>query len=356
MSPGTVRRLLIVDDSAVVRQVVTKAFANEASVDVVGGARDGRDALDKIESLRPDVVILDLEMPVMDGFQTLAELRRNDAKLPVIVFSHLTQQSASATLDALELGATDFALKPTANGIQLAEEYVRDALLPLITGLTQPAVDVSHSQIEGPESPVVQRPRIEVRAVIGAVVIGVSTGGPNALPTVIGQLPADLRVPVFVVQHMPAMFTRMLAERLDRGSEISVVEASAGEEVVNGRVYIAPGERHMALEQTTSTVTIVIHDGPAENSHRPAVDVLFRSAADVYGARVAAVVMTGMGEDGLHGCEAVSAAGGRVMTQSEATCVSTRMPLSVTEAGLADAIVPLDDIGDTITKWVSGIR
>jgi len=341
-----VARVLVVDDSVVVRRVVTRAFEHEPAVEVIGTARDGRDALSKLDFLWPDVVILDLEMPVMDGFATLAEIRRNHAEIPVIVFSHLTTRSATATLEALALGAAEFALKPTAQGIGLAEEHVRAELLPLINALTVPAPPPATARAMATPTPT-------VRGRVAAIVIAVSTGGPNALAEIIGRLPADLPVPVLIVQHMPPVFTKMLAERLDRQSAISVVEAAAGDVVEPGRVYLAPGGHHMALSGTGGRVTIALHDGPPENYCRPAADVLFRAAVDVYRSDVLAVVLTGMGRDGLRGSEAVRGAGGSVIAQSEATCTVASMPAAVASAGLADVVVGLDDLGTELVHRVS---
>jgi two-component system chemotaxis response regulator CheB len=343
--PVAVARLLVVDDSVVVRRVVTRAFENEPTVEVIGTARDGRDALKKFEVLRPDVVILDLEMPVMDGFETLAEIRRTHPEVPVVIFSHLTTTSAKATLEALSLGASEFALKPTAQGIGLAEEHVRAQLLPLIKALATPTA--RPLTVATSPSPAAASGRV------AAVVVAVSTGGPNALATIVGRLPADLPVPVLIVQHMPPVFTKMLAERLNRQSAMSVVEASAGDAVVPGRVYVAPGGRHMALSAGGVRVKVVLHDGPPENFCRPAADVLFRAAVDVYHADVLAMVLTGMGRDGLRGSEAVRAAGGSVVAQSESTCTVPSMPAAVALAGLANAVVPLDDLGAALVRRVS---
>lgn len=337
-------RVLVVDDSVVVRRVVTRAFADEPGVEVIGTACDGHAALAKVDSLRPDVVILDLEMPEMDGLEALAQLRARHPLLPVIIYSHLTTKSASATLEALALGATDFALKPSADGIGLAEESVRTELLPLMRGLLAPSEHIAARASSAPSA----RPQR-----VAAVVVAVSTGGPTALAAVISGLPADLSVPVLIVQHMPPLFTRTLAERLDRGSAISVVQADAGEAVLAGRVYIAPGGHHMAVSRVEEGVVVVVHDGPAENSCRPAADVLFRAAADVYGAGVLAVVMTGMGHDGLSGARAVRDAGGMVLAQSESSAVIASMPAAVANAGLADAVVSLGDISDVLARCVS---
>jgi len=343
--PLALTRVLVVDDSVVVRRVVTRALATEPGVEVVGAARDGRVAVAKVDSLRPDVVILDLEMPEMDGLQALAEIRRGHPELPVIVYSHLTTQAASATFDALALGASDFALKPSANGIGLAEESVRTALLPLIRGLA------ASSDHEPPAEP--PRPPFTPKHAVSAVVIAVSTGGPDSLAAVIRGLPADLEVPVLVVQHMPPIFTHILAERLDRRSLLPVAEAAHGDEVVAGKIYIAAGGHHMALSRSGEAVVVDINDEPPENSCRPAADVLFRAAVDVYGAGVLAVVMTGMGHDGLSGARAVRNAGGTVIAQSKASSIIASMPGAVADAGLADAVVPLDDLANVLVRFVS---
>jgi two-component system chemotaxis response regulator CheB len=353
MTSANAARLLIIDDSAVVRQVVTRTFAEEPSVEVVGVARDGKDGLDKIANLNPDVVVLDLEMPVMDGFETLSRIRQTDKALPVIVFSQLTEQSAAATIEALSLGATDFVLKPSSRVAGLVEDQILEQLMPMINGLslrtkTTPTVSKAAATTDGSV-----RRASKPLSPVDAVAIGISTGGPNALPEVIAELPVDFRIPIFILQHMPPMFTTMLADRLDRKSSVSVVEATHGELVEGGRVYVAPGGCNMTLQRAGDDARIVIDDSPRSTSLRPSVDAFFVSAAEFYGAGAAAVVMTGMGDDGLHGCRAIDAAGGRIMVQTAATCVASRMPNAVAEAGLADSIEPLGEIGKQIAKWAS---
>jgi two-component system chemotaxis response regulator CheB len=343
-------RVLVVDDSVVVRQLVARVLDAEPSTELAGVAPNGRVALEKILRLRPDIVLLDLEMPEMDGFETLAEIRRTDPSLPVIIFSHLTSAGAAATLEALALGATGFALKPRADGIGLAEEQIRDDLLPLIRNVRR--------QATGPV--VLEAPSISRRcrsATVSAVVVAVSTGGPNALAEIVPALPADLAVPIFIVQHMPAVFTKMLAERLDRLAAVTVVEATDGELVIPGRVYLAQGGRHLSLSRTTRhrDVRIQLTDGPAENSCRPSADVLFRTAAAIYGAETLAVVLTGMGHDGLLGAERVRAAGGYVVAQSEASAVVASMPAAVAAAGLTDAVVPLDQMAAELIRWIAPV-
>ena len=344
-------RVLVVDDSVVVRQLVARVLCAEPSTELAGVAPNGRVALEKIARLRPDIVLLDLEMPEMDGFETLAEIRRTYPTLPVIIFSHLTSAGAAATLEALAQGATAFALKPRADGIGLAEAQVRDDLLPLIASV-RPLVpkDVA------PAVETLARPRRTVE--VSAIVVAVSTGGPNALAEIVPALPVDIGVPIFVVQHMPAVFTKMLAERLNRLASVSVVEATDGEPAVAGRIYIAPGGRHMSLVGTLAgaDVRIQLTDEAPENSCRPAADVLFRAAATAYGPATLAVVLTGMGSDGLRGSAAVRAAGGHVLAQSEASSVVASMPAAVAASGLTDAVVPLDEMALEFIRWTSAAR
>lgn len=347
-------RVLVIDDSVVARRVVARAIDAEPGLVLAGTAPNGKAAIDKLDLLRPDVLVLDLDMPVMDGFETLAAVRTTHPHLPVIVFSHLTRAGAAATLDALALGATGFALKPRADGIGVAEDLVRAELLPLIAAVAKPPPD-SVGLTSRRRSPAPPPQQHIPRAAVSAVVIGVSTGGPNALAEVIPCLPANLPVPVFVVQHMPAVFTQMLADRLNRGATVEVVEAADAEPVVAGRVYIAPGGRHLVLRGTPASAAIELTDDPPENSCRPSADVLFRSAARVYGRGVLAVILTGMGSDGLRGCEVVHAAGGSILVQDAESSVVASMPLAVAEAGLASAVLPLPEVGPALTRWIAGM-
>jgi two-component system chemotaxis response regulator CheB len=340
-------RVLVVDDSVVVRRVLSRALEAEAGLEVAGVAANGHLALERLDRARPDVVVLDLDMPEMNGFETLEAIRRTHPTLPVIVFSHLTSAGATATLDALALGATGFALKPRADGIGLAEEQVRNDLFPLLRAVTDRAISADPPVTFVPE-PVARKERVT------AIVVAVSTGGPRALASIMPSLPADLAVPILIVQHMPPLFTKTLAERLDRVAAVDVVEAAAGDLVVPGRVYVAPGGHHLALERLGTTVTVAITDGPPENSCRPAADVLFRTAAAVYGSGVLAVVLTGMGRDGLRGSEVVRAAGGAVIAQSADTAVVASMPEAVCAAGLVDCVLPLDAIGPELVRQTSG--
>jgi two-component system chemotaxis response regulator CheB len=328
----------------------------------VGTASNGRIALRQIASLQPDVVTLDVEMPVLDGLATLAELRQTWPDLPVIMFSTLTERGASATLDALALGANDYVTKPTASRDRAAAlDQVRGALVPLVrlwgrrralaaaTGRRAPAATAA--AVAPPVELKVRTPRGPFRTP-QAVVIGVSTGGPMALAKLITALPASLPVPVVIVQHMPPVFTALLAQRLDSQSSIPVVEAADGMLVQPGRVHIAPGGQHLKVESRGSGLRFRLDDGPMENSCRPAVDVTFRSAAQHWGGSALAVILTGMGSDGLEGARILRNEGARVIAQDEQSSVVWGMPGSVVREGLADEVLPLDEIAAAIVAAV----
>jgi two-component system chemotaxis response regulator CheB len=344
-------RVLVVDDSVVVRRMVGRAIEADPGLELVGSAANGSLALAKLSMVRPDVVVLDLEMPVMDGFETLAEIRRVHADLPVIVFSNLTVRGARATLEAIAAGATAFALKPNSVGLPLAEEGIGDQLLPLIKALAAPSAE-ERAVAPRPAPPRLAR-SVAPAGRVEVVVIAVSTGGPKALEVLLAGLPGQLAVPVLVVQHMPPVFTGLLAERLDSKSPLSIVEATEGMAVGPGRVFIAPGGRHMSTRRVGGQVQIVLEDGPLENGCRPAADVLFRSIVDDYGAAVLALVLTGMGHDGLRGSERVRAAGGAVLAQTPASSIVASMPSAIIDAGLADGVIGLDALGGEVLRRVS---
>lgn len=338
-------RVLVVDDSVVVRRMLTEILGSEPWIEVVGTAANGRIALQKLTQVNPDLVTMDVEMPELDGLETLRELRKTHPKLPVIMFSTLTERGAHTTLEALSLGATDYATKPQGTtGIVAASQDVRAQLLPKIRALfprvaagSVPAVRIS---VRPPfKPPVVARARK-----IQLLAIGCSTGGPNALASLFAQLPGNLPVPIVVTQHMPPLFTKFLADRLTAHSAVTVIEAQGGELLVPGKAYLAPGDRHMLLERSPDGVRCLLSDAPHENSCRPAVDPMFRSAVSAYDGAVLGMVLTGMGQDGLRGAEAIRSAGGQVIVQDEATSVVWGMPGFIARAGLADAIKPLDGL------------
>ena len=468
-------RVMLVDDSSVVRRLLTAALARHAEVEVVGTAANGVIALSKIPQLSPELLILDIEMPEMDGISLLGALRVQYPRLPVIMFSTLTERGASVTFDALAAGADDYVLKPSTQSGETLDSIVSGILLPKILGLTRSRLGLaiqaalstfatadapdtkrftglkpssaglptrSLSQrpvapsnpfaaaadayagkytlkspgVQAPSAPALTRPRlggtppsspeptfgrgslpanpttglrelaprqpatlesglkpgpVAPKVATGSapsrtlavpakaprqpaqiIVIAASTGGPNALADIVPRLPAGLSVPVVIVQHMPPIFTRCLADRLSARSELRILESQGGERLTAGHVYIAPGNRHLEVVRDAEGVRTLLSDGPPENSCRPAADVTMRSIARAYGAGTMGVVLTGMGHDGLRGAREICDAGGRVLVQSGSTCVIWGMPKAVEEAGLAEAVVPLAELAAAILHRV----
>jgi two-component system chemotaxis response regulator CheB len=354
-------RVLIVDDAALLRRVVAEELNNDPALEVVGTAANGRIALARLPQLNPDVVILDVEMPELDGLATLKELRKSYPRLPVIMFSALTERGAEATLDALALGATDYFTKPTnTGGLDSSLEVIREQLIPEIKALCAKPGPGARGEVQA-----VLPPRLPVGgprpspAPVHVVAIGASTGGPNALAEIFRRLPADFSVPIVIVQHMPPMFTRLLAERLTAEFRIRVLEGGSGSLLQPGAAWIAPGNYHMIVARDGLQARTQLNQEPPENSCRPAVDALFRSVARTFGPNTLAVILTGMGQDGLRGCEVVREAGGQILVQDEATSVVWGMPGCVARAGLADKVLPISLIGDEILRRVQkdqGIR
>ncbi len=343
-------RILVVDDSAVVRKLLSGTLSGDPALEVVGAASDGRIALAKIPLLYPDLITLDIDMPVMDGLETLVVIRRLYPKLPVIMLSTLTERGAAATLDALSLGASDYATKPSDTGsAAVAMERIRAELIPKIKALSGVA---TLPPLPLPQVRPLLKNRARIKPRIDIVAIGTSTGGPNALADVLPGIPSDFPVPIVVVQHMPPIFTRMLADRLAERSSIPVEEGRAGATLSPGHAWIAPGNMHMKVIRTGVDWCLNLNQGPQENSCRPAVDVLFRSVALAYGAHVLGVVMTGMGSDGALGAQAIHDAGGEVIIQDEASSVVWGMPGLVHASGLADAVYPVDRLAAEITRRV----
>jgi two-component system chemotaxis response regulator CheB len=308
-------------------------------------------------------------MPEMDGLATLAELRKAYPRLPVIMFSALTERGAEATLDALALGATDYFTKPAeAGGLDASLQVIRQQLIPKIKALCVRDREASPKQ-DGlspaggspprsgpqPDGPTPRRPGTRPGPV-QVLAIGASTGGPNALAEVVRGLPAGFPVPIVIVQHMPPMFTRLLAERLAAQSPVAVREASSECVLRAGEAWVAPGDYHMIVARDGRQVRLRLHQEPPENSCRPAVDVLLRSVAKAYGASSLSVILTGMGQDGLRGCEALCEAGGQVLAQDEASSVVWGMPGHVARAGLADRVLPLSLIADEIVRRTQNTR
>lgn len=360
-------RVLLVDDSAVIRKVLGDLISSDPELEIVGTAANGKLALQQLALLNPDIVTLDIEMPEMDGLQTVQEIRKTGSNVPIIMCSSLTATGATHTLDALAFGASDYVTKPSSHGAN-TREVIGEELIRKIKGLAGPGAREAHPPrpSEVGSRPQVARPSKTTTIIElsdapattapsqpNVVAIGVSTGGPNALQEVLPLLPANLSVPVLIVQHMPPLFTKLLAERLNATSKLPVVEATDRQEVKAGYIYLAPGGLHMEVKRLLGRTLIQLHEGPPENSCRPAVDVLFRSVASVYGPSALAVMLTGMGQDGLIGCQNIKAVGGSIIAQDRESSAVWGMPGAVVEAGLATSVVPLRSIAASITSAVS---
>lgn len=344
-----VLRVVVIDDSAYVRKVVREILSRSPFIEVVGTARDGREALDLVERLEPDVVTCDLIMPELDGVGFVREQMQR-RPVPIIIMS-VAKETAEAALTALDAGAIDFVQKPTA----LATEKIFEVSTELIDKV-KAAGNISLNRLPTTRHPVVtSRPEPAVRGShsVDLVVIGISTGGPQALKRLIPQLPADFPVPVAMVMHMPVGYTEMYAAKLNELSQLEVREAAEGDEVKRGLVFLAQAGRHLTLKQDASGRIVTHLDAkPFSTLHRPSVDVLFQSAAEVYGNRVLGVVMTGMGSDGREGAAWIKSQGGLIFTEAESSCVVYGMPSTVMEAGLSDKSIALEDMAHAIREVV----
>ncbi len=345
-------KVLVVDDSSVIRHVVAHVIAMDPAFEIVGHAANGKIALEMLPRLNPDLVTLDIEMPEMDGIETLKRLRKTHPRLPVIMFSTLTERGAAATVEALACGATDYAAKPSGQtSLDSSIQTMQVELIPKLRALfPQRAMTSSRPAFSG--SVGAELPSAPVQP-IDLVVIGASTGGPGALQHILPKLPRDLCVPVLVVQHMPPVFTQALAERLNDACPISVREAVDREPLTRGTVLIAPGDVHLEVAGVPGAGKVRLHRQPPENSCRPSVDVLFRSAAQMYGGNVLAVMLTGMGQDGLKGSQLIAEAQGFLIVQDQATSVVWGMPGAVQKAGIANCVLPLQEIGPAIVSTVN---
>jgi two-component system, chemotaxis family, protein-glutamate methylesterase/glutaminase len=337
-------RVLVVDDSALMRKLIPQIIEQDTSIHVVGTAMDGAFALKKIEELRPNVITLDLEMPRMDGMETLKAIMRHH-QLPVIVVSAHTTQGASATFKALSMGAFDFVAKPH-DALSSHMDAIAAELISKIKVASQTKMPKSQPELPAPrktKKPVVRR--VPTRRVVA---IGISTGGPNALQYVLSQLPADFPASIVVVQHMPEGFTELFAQRLDETCAIDVKEANSGDLLLAGRALICPGNKHMKVRRMPLGNIVVLSEEPKVNGHRPSVDVLFRSVAQEFGRDGMAVIMTGMGEDGADALGEIKNAGGLTIAQDEDSCTVYGMPRAAIERGNAMRVVPLDALANTL--------
>jgi two-component system chemotaxis response regulator CheB len=363
LQPGERIRVMVVDDSVVIRRLVTHALEQTPIIEVVGTASNGSIGLQRIKQLNPDVITLDIEMPDMDGLEMLRRIRSEHSQLRVIMFSTLTERGAAKTLEALTLGADDYVAKVSNEGsLDRSMVRLREEMIPKIMQFFRLPVQ-GHQVAAKPEvawAPTTQkqssfRPTPLVQNLKGrpkAVVIGVSTGGPTALGSILPKLPADFKLPILVVQHMPPLFTRLLADRLNSTCNLKVEEATQGSLVEPGKILIAPGDYHMKIASNEGGVHVYLDQSERLNSCRPAVDALFASAGEVYGGAVLAVILTGMGQDGLRGVEILRAQGASVLAQDEASSVVWGMPGAVVNAGLVDRVLPLDDVVPEILRIV----
>lgn len=359
-------RVLVVDDSVVVRRFVSDVLAADPDIDVVGTAINGKFAIAKVASLAPDVVTMDVEMPELNGVDAVRQLRRDGCRIPIIMFSTLTEQGAKATLDALAAGATDYVSKPANVGsVTRSIDQVREALIPRIKALvgrpaTRPVPPTSApaatlSVVRVASTGVLPTPRPRALAPAGGyrmLVVGSSTGGPEALTTFLGALPR-LPVPIAIVQHMPPVFTTQFAARLDRMLPSDVVEVEHDRPMLPGTVYVAPGDYHLHVATQGAGLVANLSQKAPENHCRPAVDVLFRTAAATLGPRVLAVILTGMGHDGRSGAQHVVDRGGSVLAQDRDSSVVWGMPGAVAEAGLAEEILPLSQLAPAVLRRMS---
>jgi two-component system chemotaxis response regulator CheB len=358
LQPGERIRVMVVDDSVVIRRLVAMALENDPMIEVAGTASNGAIGLQRIPQINPDVITLDIEMPGMDGLEMLRHIRREFPRLRVIMFSTLTERGAAKTLEALTLGADDYVTKVSNEGsLDRSMACLREEMIPKIkqffrwtmpTAAASPSTtaSVSAAPLVWRDSSSMQGAKVRPKV----VVIGVSTGGPTALGVILPTFPADFPLPILIVQHMPPLFTRLLAERLDSTCRLRVQEASQGNAVEPGRILIAPGDFHMKLVANSGTISVSLDQTERQNSCRPAVDALFASTGEVYGGAAVAVILTGMGQDGLRGTGILKAQGASVIAQDEATSVVWGMPGAVVNAGLVDRVLPLDEVVPAIVS------
>lgn len=349
MNEAKVIRILIVDDSATIRGMWNRILSAQPDINVIGAANDGIHALSVLNNNEVDLVLLDIEMPEMDGLTALPLILQQNPNVRVIIASALTSNGSKATIQALTSGAADYVSKPSTTSLMTSVGSITKELLEKIRSLQYFEGNVSKVKKTEPEtsrSTLQTEPRQKGEAQI--VVIGSSTGGPNALMQVIKRLSPDFTLPIVIVQHMPAYFITALGESLMRTTGRPCFEIKNGDQLHDGCIYLAPGDLHAEFTRTHKGVILYLNDNPPENFCRPAVDPMFRSAAKVFGKNLIAVILTGMGEDGKKGCEEIRRQGGWIIAQDQETSVVWGMPGAVVQAGLADAVLPLESIADKI--------
>lgn len=362
-------KVLVVDDTIMYRKIVADVLKDIPGVEVVGSANNGKIALPRIKSSKPNLVTLDVEMPVMNGLETLIEIQREGLGVECLMLSSLTKRGGEVTMKALELGAFDFILKPDLDTPEKNYKYIKTELARRLKVFEQqrrirhllrgkkPAAPVQAGSRKTSEATtVLQRSKVKAKRMEKSTVVavGISTGGPNALTTMLPAITGDLGVPVLIVQHMPPVFTKSLAESLNRKCALEVKEAVNGEVVRANTIYIAPGGRQMKVASGANVHSKIIRitDEPPENNCKPSVDYLFRSVSGEYGSKATGVIMTGMGEDGKQGLKLMKSAGAVCIAQNAETCVVYGMPKAAVDAGLVDEIVSLPAMAREITKTV----
>lgn len=343
-------RVLVVDDSAFVRKVLTQILSKSPFIEVVGTARDGEEALEKVEELNPDVVTLDLIMPNLDGIGFLKEQMKRKP-IPVVIVS-IASESGELAIEALNLGAVDFIQKPTALASEKILE-ISNEIIEKVKSASLASLPKLRRILEKPTEATIERKIVKKRN-IDIVVIGISTGGPQALRYMIPKFPKDFPVPIAIVIHMPVGYTELFAQKLNELSQLEVLEAKEGELVEAGKVFIAPAGKHLTFFKNNDKIYTHLDTRPFDTLHKPSVDVLFTSASEIYGNRVLGVVMTGMGNDGLKGAKAIKEKGGVIFTESQESCVVYGMPRSVEEAGLSDKSISLYNMAEEIINFVMG--
>ena len=345
--------VLLVDDSRLVREVVRDLLVYVPDAEICGEATNGREALELIESKKPDLVIMDVEMPELDGISTLREIRDRGLETTVVILSVLTQKGAAESLEAMSLGAVDFIPKPSpTSGIKL--DQMQDLVVQKVRGILYALREKKkrrENREVAPATPVPSRPVRKIEEQYRLVVIGSSTGGPQALQKVFTNLPADFPVPIVVVQHMPPVFTAAFAERLNHLSGLTVTEASEGVALEPASVYIAPGDRHVELTGGLAEPRLRLSDAPPVFSHKPSIDVTLQSAVENFNDRMIAVLMTGMGRDGVAGMKAARERGGLTVAQDEESSVVFGMNRRAIEEEAADLVIPLDDIAGVLQQF-----
>ena len=345
-------RIVVVDDSAFMRKAISMMLEEESTFEIVGTATNGEDAFKLVKTLKPDIITLDIEMPGMSGLEVLERIM-NEVPTPVIMISSLSTEGADETIKALELGAVDFIPK-SLSYVSLDIIKIKDSLIEKVKNIASRGKSVLRlPNLSRGKRPVLKINLKNVGRKIRVVTIGISTGGPKALLDVIPLLPKEFPRPVMIVQHMPPKFTASLADRLNKLSEVRVKEAEFGESLQKGTVYIAPGGQHMTLRRNGPKIKIVVSDKPSATLYKPSVDVMLNSVVDIYGSQTLSVIMTGMGRDGLEGSKRIHEKKGKIISESEESCVVYGMPKAVEDAGIVDRVEHSHNIAEVIVDFVN---